>query len=75
MDPANTPALDPPPGVKPNFIDPVSQANIFIITSSIFLALMVTIFSLRLYVNLWIKRSFGADDGRYQMPATKVFRC
>ena len=64
MDLANTPALAPPQGVEPNFANPVTRAYAFIITSTIFLALMMTVFTLRMYVNIWIRRNFGADDGR-----------
>ena len=63
MDLKHTPALAPPPGVIPNFINPESQADVFTITSSVFLAMMLSVFLMRMYANLLIKRKIRADDG------------
>ena len=61
---ASIPALEPPPGIMPDFNKPESLAAVaFIITSAIFLVLMMTAFTLRLYVKVSIKRKFGTDDG------------
>lgn len=62
---SRTPALPPPDGVLSNFIDPPSRANSYIIVNSIALALMILCVSLRLYAKIWIIRSPGWDDGKY----------
>ena len=59
---AHLPALAPPPGVTPNFVDPESQASMVTITSITCLALIILISSLRFYTNLWIKKSLKSDD-------------
>ena len=60
------PALAPPPGVTPNFINPQSQALMVIVTSVLCLAFIIPISLLRFYTNLWIKKSLKADDSKYQ---------
>ena len=65
MDPlTRTPALHPPHGVLPNFINPQSQALMVIIACAICLALITPISLIRFYTSLWIKRSFKADDSK-----------
>lgn len=66
MDLEHTPVLAPPPGVIPNFISPESQADVFTITSNIFLAMVLSVFLMRIYTNFWIKRKVRADDGSYE---------
>ncbi|KAL6718611.1 hypothetical protein ACLMJK_002845 [Lecanora helva] len=56
------PALAPPPGVRPNFVNPQSQALMVVIASIICFALIIPISLLRFYTNLWIKKSVKADD-------------
>ena len=72
MDLEHTPALASPPGVLPNFISPESQANIFVTTSSVFLAVMLLIFVMRMYANVWVKHKFRADDGRYYRVNSRI---
>ena len=66
MDPPFTqyPALAPPPGVTPNFINPQSQALMVIVTSILCLVLLILISLLRFYTNLWIKKSLKAEDSK-----------
>ena len=67
MDPlTHFPALAPPTGVTPNFINPQSQALMVIVTSILCLVLIILISLLRFYTNLWIKKSLKADDSKYQ---------
>lgn len=67
MDPLTYfPALVPPAGVTPNFINPQSQALMVIVTSILCLVLIIFISLLRFYTNLWIKKSLKADDSRFQ---------
>ena len=58
------PALAPPPGVKPNFTNPESQALMVVVTSIICLVLTPIISLLRFYTSLWIKKSLKADDSK-----------
>lgn len=60
------PALPPPPGVTPNFIDPKSRALMVIVTSILCLVLLITVSLLRFYTNLGIKKSLKADDSKYR---------
>ena len=67
MDPlTHIPALAPPAGVTPNFINPQSQASMVVITSILCLVLIIPISILRFYTNLFIKRSLKVDDSKYQ---------
>ena len=63
IDYAHTPALPPPPGVTPNFVDPESQANLFVSVTAVCIALMLPIVIMRLYSRVCITRSFAIDDG------------
>lgn len=59
------PALAPPTGVTPNFVNPQSQASMMVVTSSICLILITILSLLRFYTNLWIKKSVKADDSKF----------
>lgn len=59
------PALNPPPGVTSNFINPETRANEFVITVSIALAVVLVFVSLRLYAKIWVTHSAGWDDGSF----------
>ncbi|RYC59115.1 hypothetical protein CHU98_g7089 [Xylaria longipes] len=61
----NIPALTPPPGVTPNFIDPPSLAPVGRIIIGITLLLTVISVVSRLYTRLHITHSFGTDDGTW----------
>ncbi|KAL9100424.1 MAG: hypothetical protein Q9163_004206 [Psora crenata] len=56
------PALPPPAGVTPNFINPQSQALMVVVTSILCLVFIIIISLLRFYTILWIKKSLKADD-------------
>ncbi|KAK8118013.1 uncharacterized protein PG998_006294 [Apiospora kogelbergensis] len=65
MDPSqisNYPAMAPPAGVTPNFVDPFSLAPSARITIYVTLPLMVIVLALRLYVRIRITHAMGADD-------------
>ncbi|KKZ67229.1 hypothetical protein EMCG_07079 [[Emmonsia] crescens] len=56
-------ALDPPPGLIPNFEHPKDNLNTVLVVTQILCIIFVTIFfSLRVYVKLSILRSFGRED-------------
>jgi hypothetical protein len=59
---SNIPAMPPPPGVTPNFVDPRNRTNVYIVVYTTFTSLVVLFVSLRLYAKIWITRSIGWDD-------------
>lgn len=59
------PALAPPPGITSNFVNPQSQTLGVIVASTICLVLIIPVFFLRFYTNIWIKGSLKADDGEH----------
>ncbi|KAI0552665.1 hypothetical protein F4679DRAFT_44635 [Xylaria curta] len=62
IDPWNTPLWPPPPGVVPNFVDPVSRAPVIRAGIISILAIMVVFVLLRIYSRTRLKRSLGWDD-------------
>lgn len=73
MDLSNVPALAPPPGVVPNFVNPESLAPLCLIVIAFTLPLMVLFLALRLYVRLRISSATGADDSQFIRPRLKDF--
>ncbi|KAI1406774.1 hypothetical protein F5Y13DRAFT_183920 [Hypoxylon sp. FL1857] len=61
MDPSNTPALYPPPGVEPNFVNPHSLQPERIAISAICLALCLIFVGGRIYIRVQLKM-FNLDD-------------
>jgi hypothetical protein len=57
------PSAAPPPGVKPNFVNPVTLADATVAVSATTLVLAIILVSLRLYSTLRITRSASYDDG------------
>ena len=57
------PAQLPPPGVKSNFEDPVTRSPQLRVVLLICLFLMWSMFLVRIYVKLSMKRVFSLDDG------------
>ena len=62
IDPWKIPALMPPPGVVPNFLNPESHANQTIIACSIVTAAMILFLFARMYTKIHLTRSVGWDD-------------
>lgn len=56
------PAMKPPPGEIPNFVDPPSIGNAIIIVNVVFLALMLGFVTVRVYTKGVLSRSLGWDD-------------
>lgn len=73
MDLSNVPALAPPPGVVPNFVNPESLAPLCRIVIALTLPLMVVFLALRMYVRLRISRAMGADDSQFSSPRLEDF--
>lgn len=62
LDPSQLPAMVPPDGVIPNFVDPETRAPTVRIVICVSLALMVSFIALRIYSRLTVRVNFGADD-------------
>lgn len=65
IDPAdyvNAPGMEPPPGVTPNFVDPISQENIGKACIYTAVPIMMVFVVLRLYSRASVVRGFGKDD-------------
>ena len=60
---SNLPVIPPPPGVVPNFTDPVSRAFMINIVSAVCLPLFVIFAGFRLYARTMIIRSQSWADG------------
>ncbi|KAF2197035.1 hypothetical protein GQ43DRAFT_497190 [Delitschia confertaspora ATCC 74209] len=56
------PALQPPNGIVPNFVNPPSQANQPRIAIYVSMPIMVFVLALRIYTRLRVTRALGADD-------------
>lgn len=61
---ADIPVQAPPPGIVPNFVNPVTRAPIVVRVEAVCLALDWIAFSLRMYSRVKISRSWAWDDGR-----------
>ncbi|KAJ4386899.1 hypothetical protein N0V93_009798 [Gnomoniopsis smithogilvyi] len=59
---AQTPAAMPPPGVKPNLVNPTSNAPVLIWTSSILMAVMFLFVAVRFYAKIALRRKLTGDD-------------
>ncbi len=58
------PALPPPPGVTPNFVNPESRAGANIALHTTCLTLVTIFFAMRIYTRKFISRWIGWDDCR-----------
>lgn len=56
------PALQPPAGVQPNFVNPEDRGYISNSVATVLLCLMVSLFANRVYTKLFIIRKMGWDD-------------
>ena len=66
IDLSQIPALAPPHGSTPNFVDPERHGYVLIVVTAVFYSLMLLVVALRLYSKNWVNRTFGLDDG--EMP-------
>ena len=56
------PALAPPAGVEPNFVNPEDRGYILNSVATVLFCLMVCLFANRIYTRLFIIRKFAWDD-------------
>jgi len=59
---SHTPAMSPPPGVTPNFIDPPSRAGDLLVLNCVFLPIMLVAVTMRMTVKGIFVRNLGWDD-------------
>lgn len=62
---AQLPALQPPPGIQPNFVNPEAIATQTRAATYVALPLMLLFLTLRMYTRLRVTRVVGADDCKY----------
>ena len=60
---ANTPAIPPPNGTTPNFVDPVNKASVQIGVTSFLLSIVILFAVNRAYVKLFRMKKVTWDDG------------
>lgn len=58
-------ARAPPPGVKPNFINPESRQNEMVAANAACLTIGILFLLMRLWTRLFLTRSIGWDDCKY----------
>lgn len=58
----NYPAMPPPPGVIPNFVNYPSREHEIIVIYSVFLGVSAFFVALRMYTRIFITRCVGYDD-------------
>lgn len=62
MDPYDLPLAAPPPGIRPNPLHPESRAVVATSGIAICVFLMMVFVLMRVYIKLFISRTFGWDD-------------
>ncbi|KAL9060033.1 MAG: hypothetical protein Q9162_000883 [Coniocarpon cinnabarinum] len=56
------PAASPPPGIVSNLNDPYDKGNVLVIVSTIFLAIGLTAYIIRLFAKVFLLKKFFWDD-------------
>ena len=59
---SHTPAIQPPSGVEPNFVNPADNREPLIVGASLFLSLTSVFALTRAYVKTFIIRKYSWDD-------------
>ena len=65
LDLSQLPALQPPPGVTPNFIDPYTRGPMLLALSAVAIGIMYFFVGIRFYSKFYIKREWSWDDGQF----------
>ena len=66
------PGLKPPPGVTPNFINPVNYQNTIVATLAVCLTVATLFTALRLYSKIFIIKSVALEDCKYPVSTSKM---
>lgn len=72
---ANYPAMLPPEGVTPNFVDPYTLGPIFVIVSSVLITIMMIFVVVRIYTRIFINRKLYWDDCQSSIEAHLLVAC
>ena len=72
---ASLPALEPPPGVVPNFVDPTDRGYTLIIVGAVLMTLMVLFFVIRMYTKCFVSRKFSWDDCQFFIVVIASTQC
>lgn len=56
------PALELPPGIQPNFVNPENRGFVFVSVGTILFSLMALFYLVRIYTKILIIRKAGWDD-------------
>ena len=62
VDISKLPALAPPHGIIPNFVDPESRAHAVLVGSGILTALTIIVVVLRFYTRIFVTKIVGWED-------------
>ena len=68
----NSPLSAPPKGQTSNFVDPKSEGDVLTVVCSIFLFIMISFFSLRVYAKIFIARKFTWDDCKLEVVTKRM---
>lgn len=68
VDLTKIPALNPPPGVAPDFVDPATRANLTLISCAAIVAVMILFVMLRMYTKIYVIQTTGWDDCKQIRP-------
>jgi hypothetical protein len=68
VDLTKIPALDPPPGVTPDFVDPATRANLTLVSCAGIVAVMILFVMLRMYTKIYVIQTTGWDDCKQIRP-------
>lgn len=63
----NFPALDPPTGVTPNFVDPENRGKTVVTTGAFLTALAMLFFVIRIYTKCCINKKLSWEDCQYYL--------
>ena len=62
------PGLQPPPGVRPNFVNPENYQNGIIAALTVFLTIATIFTAAKLYTRAFIVKSIAWEDCKYSLP-------
>ena len=67
------PAMPPPPGVIPNYVNPHSDGSIIVVVGSILLGLTILFVANRIYSKVWLTHKYSWDDRKLLEASLGVF--
>ena len=62
IDPSEIPALEPPPGVVPNFVDPYTRGPMLLALSAVAVGIMYLFVTIRIYCKFFVRKTLSWDD-------------